>query len=404
MKWNNVIIKILLRRPQVDYRTHGDIVLDPITEITKVDVAKYPKVYDLTVPSTLNFGLANGLHVVDTAESGYVQRKLVKSLEDAMISYDGTVRTASQKILQFIYNADDGSDTTKQSKQIIKLLTLGNSEIEAKYKFTKEELNKYSNYSSKENDEYLSFLLGTRDELRKAKIKSSLNYLILDNTYMIPINITRIVNTVKALEITGDPKSKLEPNYILSKLDELLEYSQTKIMCMSSEDSANKTSIKYRDEMRAKTVFKFALHENLAPKVSIIELGLTKAQFDLICIRIVEGFNKAIVEAGEMIGTIAAQSIGEPVTQITLNSVDWKEKVLLLVDDKVIVQEIGQFIDNYITDYPELTKKLADNPADEKGDISYVDTDKLNIKIVSVDKEGKLSCESNNCIDQAFTY
>ena len=63
---------------------------------------QYPKVYDLTIPSTLNFGLANGLHVVDTAESGYVQRKLIKSMEDITVKYDCTVRNSNNNIIQYV--------------------------------------------------------------------------------------------------------------------------------------------------------------------------------------------------------------------------------------------------------------------------------------------------------------
>lgn len=37
-----------------------------------MDTIKYPKLYDITVPSTLNFCLANGLHVVDTSDTGYL--------------------------------------------------------------------------------------------------------------------------------------------------------------------------------------------------------------------------------------------------------------------------------------------------------------------------------------------
>ena len=32
---------------------------------------------------------------VKTAETGYIQRRLVKALEDVMVNYDGTVRTSN---------------------------------------------------------------------------------------------------------------------------------------------------------------------------------------------------------------------------------------------------------------------------------------------------------------------
>jgi intein/homing endonuclease len=42
-----------------------DVVLDQIVDIQVFDANAYPKVYDVTVPSTLNFVLANGLNVRD---------------------------------------------------------------------------------------------------------------------------------------------------------------------------------------------------------------------------------------------------------------------------------------------------------------------------------------------------
>jgi len=91
----------------------NDIVLDEIIDIRLVDTLKHPKVYDLTVPSTLNFGLANGLHVRDTATSGYIQRRMVKVAEDVQVKYDNTVRNSAGSILQFRYgyNSYDPSES-----------------------------------------------------------------------------------------------------------------------------------------------------------------------------------------------------------------------------------------------------------------------------------------------------
>ena len=41
--------------------------------------------------------------------SGYIQRRLVKAMEDLIIRYDGTVRTAVGSIVQFLYG-EDGMD------------------------------------------------------------------------------------------------------------------------------------------------------------------------------------------------------------------------------------------------------------------------------------------------------
>ncbi len=38
---------------------------------------------------------------VKTAETGYMQRRLMKALEDLSIKYDDTVRTSTQHVIQF---------------------------------------------------------------------------------------------------------------------------------------------------------------------------------------------------------------------------------------------------------------------------------------------------------------
>jgi DNA-directed RNA polymerase II subunit RPB1 len=43
---------------------------------------------------------------VKTSETGYIQRRLMKSMEDIMVKYDGTIRDATGNIIQFLYGED----------------------------------------------------------------------------------------------------------------------------------------------------------------------------------------------------------------------------------------------------------------------------------------------------------
>ena len=47
-----------------------------------------------------------------TAQSGYIQRRMVKVGEDVAIKYDGTVRNSNESIIQFQYG-NEGLDPTK---------------------------------------------------------------------------------------------------------------------------------------------------------------------------------------------------------------------------------------------------------------------------------------------------
>lgn len=58
--------------------------------------------------------------------------------------------------------------------------------------------------------------------------------------------------------------------------------------------------------------------DELVTKVS--NLGITKKEFDDICDNVIDSYERSLVEPGEAVGTVAAQSIGEPGTQMTLRT------------------------------------------------------------------------------------
>jgi DNA-directed RNA polymerase beta' subunit len=58
--------------------------------------------------------------------------------------------------------------------------------------------------------------------------------------------------------------------------------------------------------------------EELQTKVS--GLDITKKEFDTICDNVIDSYERSLVEPGEAVGTVAAQSIGEPGTQMTLRT------------------------------------------------------------------------------------
>jgi len=67
-------------------------------------------------------------------------------------------------------------------------------------------------------------------------------------------------------------------------------------------------------------LFNIFLRSYLCSKKVIMEHRFDKASFDQLICTIKEIFKSAIVHPGEMVGSIAAQSMGEPATQMTLNT------------------------------------------------------------------------------------
>eukprot|EP00798_Chlamydomonas_sp_ICE-L_P025136 gene25136-biopygen19601 len=62
------------------------------------------------------------------------------------------------------------------------------------------------------------------------------------------------------------------------------------------------------------------LRSFLSPKVLMRRFHMTRSTLARVSSEILREFHKAVATPGEMVGIVAAQSIGEPCTQLTLNS------------------------------------------------------------------------------------
>ncbi len=246
--------------------------------------------------------------VVGTADSGYIQRRLVKLLEDHMVAYDKTVRSSTNQIIQFTYG-DSGAETTKQYDYNIKLLEMSDDEIMEEHILTDKEMDKTTNKTLYET------LITLRNKLRLAQIKSRMSRIVMSSVFMIPVNLVRIIKYNKLKD--GNDKTKLDPKYVFEQLELLLLNQNTPLYTMKYDNNDN---TKVKDNIIIKTVFYAALLDALSPKKCIYKHKFTKKQFDNIVTEIKMNYRKNMIQAGEMIGIVAAQSLGEPTTQITIDS------------------------------------------------------------------------------------
>jgi DNA-directed RNA polymerase subunit A" len=72
------------------------------------------------------------------------------------------------------------------------------------------------------------------------------------------------------------------------------------------------------DKMREERRLPPKVQEELETKITILDIS--KKEFDDICDNVIDSYERALVEPGEAVGTVAAQSIGEPGTQMTLRT------------------------------------------------------------------------------------
>ncbi|KAH9371227.1 hypothetical protein HPB48_013528 [Haemaphysalis longicornis] len=71
---------------------------------------------------------------VKTAETGYIQRRLIKAMESVMIAYDGTVRNSNGQVIQLRYG-EDGLDGGSVEFQSMPTLKPSNKSFEKKFRF-----------------------------------------------------------------------------------------------------------------------------------------------------------------------------------------------------------------------------------------------------------------------------
>lgn len=96
-----------------------------------------------------------------------------------------------------------------------------------------------------------------------------------------------------------------------------------------------------------------------------------------------ESYQKSIIQAGESVGVICAQSIGEKNTQTTLNSVDWKEKLLYMKNNNTIIETIGKMIDTILEKNKDSITHIEENRTE------YLELDD-GFMIPSTDKDGMM--------------
>ena len=156
--------------------------------------------------------------VIKTGDSGYMQRKLVKTMEDIMVKYDYTIRASNESVLQLVYG-DSGSDTTKQYQFKIEFAEMNNEQLKEKYLFTSSELANYKNYA-KYNDSVFELVKNLRDQYRVNMNKAKYEFKAVPTQVWYPVNFSRIINNVssnKKLQ-TGD---LVTPEYVYERLEEI---------------------------------------------------------------------------------------------------------------------------------------------------------------------------------------
>jgi len=240
---------------------------------------------------------------VKTSATGYVQRKLVKSMEDLKVEYDSTVRTSSGIIVQYIYG-DDGFDSMSIESQKLHITNLSTQDIINKFTIDQnDDLNKYyvEDVAKDINKEKLKQL----NQVIVNDLIEQKNYLIVEvfkyrveNNAWFPVHIERTCSNICKLK----NKSDISPF-------EIYDFNQQL-----------KKTLFVNDNFKNNDILNILIDVHLNPSILTKKFKIQKTEYIELIKTITSKYYKSIVNPGEMVGTLAAQSIGEPATQMTLNT------------------------------------------------------------------------------------
>ncbi|RAK72832.1 DNA-directed RNA polymerase III core subunit RPO31 [Aspergillus fijiensis CBS 313.89] len=212
---------------------------------------------------------------VKTAETGYMSRRLMKSLEDLSTRYDDTVRNSSAAIVQFQYGDDklDPVDMEGKAKPVHFDRTFIHSES--------------ITYSNDEPSLLPAEIMEVCEEMLSKERAKLVRKDLMGNTlaYM-----DRSDHGIDQFESARDFLESIQ-QYVATKADKLISRGGD----IDPSDERSQKGLNHTGKLTERTLRTF------------ITECLMK-------------YKKAQVEAGHAVGAVGAQSIGEPGTQMTLKT------------------------------------------------------------------------------------
>ncbi len=251
---------------------------------------------------------------VKTSQTGYIQRRLIKGLEDLMVNYDMTVRNNKSKIVQFKYG-DDAVDTVKVENQNIPLTEMSLEEVYAHYHMPSDNL-KDKIFTTSYTKPTIT-RMGKQKEQLNNKIKEILDEQLKNRTDImkyvfrnrsgtkihIPVAFKHIINNIQN-------QQNIQSNSLVDI---------TPLECLELID--NKFNIlKDLTYGFPNQLFYSMYYYYLSPKELLMVKRFNRKAIIILLDNIEFVYKSSLCSPGEMVGMIAAQSIGEPTTQMTLNT------------------------------------------------------------------------------------
>ncbi|ODV63115.1 DNA-directed RNA polymerase I core subunit RPA190, partial [Ascoidea rubescens DSM 1968] len=253
---------------------------------------------------------------VKTANSGYLQRCLIKQLEGVHVAYDNTVRNSDGTLIEFFYGGDS-IDVTKESYM-------------RQFKFCLENYDAFlEKYSPGDAQHLIDFETAAR---YSRKVMKQLDKNSGLPPYKQDIKYDPVINLFNPSKYLGSVSEEFQ-----SSVNTFMEENPK---LFSKKSSGGLSTRKFRAFMQLK-------------------------------------YMKSLINAGEPVGIIAGQSVGEPSTQMTLNTFHFAGHGAANVTLGIPrLREIVMTASTSIKT-PQMTLPILDDITDEQADAFRRSVDKV---------------------------
>lgn len=215
---------------------------------------------------------------VKTAETGYIQRRLIKAMESVMVKYDGTVRNSMNYLVQLVYG-EDGLAGEMVEFQNVPIYKISNKKFEKGWRF---DVSNERNLKRVLNEDIVKGLLTNASDL--STLEEEFKQLTHDRGIMrkvfpigdarivLPCNLERlIVNAQKIFHVNLRAPSDLNPIKIVESVRSLCE----RLLIVTGDDKLSTHA-----NTDATTMMQILLRSYLSSKRITEEFKMSEEAFD----------------------------------------------------------------------------------------------------------------------------
>ena len=249
---------------------------------------------------------------VKTSQTGYIQRRLIKGLEDIQVKYDMTVRNHKNKIIQFQYGGNN-IDTAKTENIKFPLMNMSIDDI-------------YEYYSISNTGNNILEFIYDKDTIRQYNSESQELKTKLTEMINIMIDYRNVlIKDVYKMDKNDEVYHSINFKYIIDNVKEQFKHNERSLTNITPLDFYKLINECYEELVSysycpPSSMFNALYYFYMNPIVLLHKYKFNDLSLKVLLEQIKLKYKQSIIQPGEMVGLIAAQSIGEPTTQMTLNT------------------------------------------------------------------------------------